>query len=307
MTGRCRGSRAAQAVLLLLVSFPLAGCVTNQRDEADNVARAVRSLPAVASAKVDYVSDFELGSNFHLDVELADGAGEQDAARLGEVFARSVRDEDLSSTTTTLTVGLPARDVPGGSGHSSAAVVELAPIASYSKPWPAPAQLSGDLRLWLRAARSPAARGVFFGQPTKSWSALNRDKELAITVDATTADEDVAALIATDPAYKDATWHSEPADKNLSPYTFFDVRGEFPDQKRRQIWEQIQEQAGGYSRHAQIVIDRITPWVYPADARFTGFSEKELSVIFPLAEKLASPLDVTVENTSGKRHFVLKT
>lgn len=238
----------AHVALRLLITATVAiaavsGCgFPDRRGAANAIGDTIRALPGVTAADVYYHTSFDGGAHFNLNVVLTDNASDTQAAGVGRTFVDRVRAANFAEFNVTLTVAYKA------SNDANATVPGSSAIFAYQfdrtgHGGPSSSQVADSLALWLQIAQSPATTGVLLNQP--SWAGPPSSRSITVYLSSSVADAAIAGLIHAHPELVSATWQvNTPAANRFGQPRTYAVRGPFPDQRRRELWQQIIDQIG---------------------------------------------------------------
>ncbi|ORA37479.1 hypothetical protein BST20_13615 [Mycobacterium branderi] len=226
-----------------VVIATMSGCgFPDRRGAANTIGDAIRAMPGVTSAEVDYHTSFDGGAHFKLYVALADNASDTQAADVGRTFVDRMRAADFAEFHVELAVTYKASSDANTTAPGSSATFTYQ-FSRTGRGGPSSSQVADSLALWLQVGQSPATTGVLLNQP--SWGGPPSSRSITVYLPPSVTDAAIADLIHAHSELARATWQvNSPAANRFGQPRTYAVRGPFPDQRRRELWQQILNQIG---------------------------------------------------------------
>lgn len=244
---RARPPARIGAVVVLIAAAGLtagvSGCgFPNRLGAANSIGDTIRAMPGVNAADVHYDTSFDGGAHFNLEVTLADTASAPQAAAVGRTFVDRMRAANFAEFDVKLEVAYKANHDPDSSVPGSRAEFDYH-FDRRARGGPSSGDVADSLAMWLQVAQSPVSVGATLIQP--AWGGPDTSRSISVALAPSVSDAGIAGLIHAHPDLTTATWILNiPSSQRFAPPRAYQVRGPFPDQHRRALWQQIVDQIG---------------------------------------------------------------
>jgi hypothetical protein len=304
---------AAKMLCAIVLTAGAGGCSADRSAAARAIGNAVRALPGVADTDVTYYS----GASFRLDVTLAETVSDTQAAAVGSTFVDRMRAADFGGFDVILNVAYPANNSRATKTSDSHASFQYhfrsAPESALHNPSPSSAEVASGLALWLQAAQSPATVGAALHQEASTGTGSRQS--IVVSISSSVDDKAIAELIDAHPALRAATWKSSiPPGAAPREFRVYRIRGQFPDRRRRELWQQILGQLGpdddgdavtdpaGAQASGALTNVKIDLWAKPQTSeRVEGITR----AVLPLLPGLGSPVRVNIFSYTASIELIL--
>jgi hypothetical protein len=235
---RLRGPSGSIAAAMVAVTAVSCSLLFDNRDDAAELERQIRSMAGVAHTDMDYHSDFENGERFILTVQLSPDATDGQAADVGRSFAQGVAKRKLNSHQTDLDLRRPSDPPPPKNNYTndySDAGFHFGRNDTTESP--TADDVADSAALWFRTAKSPAALRVDLLQPT--WNGAHDSRQLSVTLRPEATHADALALQASEHGLADAWWQvSIVGDQTYRPHDYSSTP-QPPTDSELELWRQI--------------------------------------------------------------------
>lgn len=318
----CNGGRrrrtpvqlAMAAAMVLAIGFMAAGCIFDNRSDAEDLDRHIRAMPGVADTDMRYGNTFTSGEHFDLYVTLRQDVTESQIRDIGRYFADRTDETGLAERSAELSLRLPIMPPPPpknlyAKDYQSAYFSRGPSSAAHS---PTGDDIADAAAAWLRMARSPIVADASLTAPT--WNGAADSRWVTITLKPTATQAEALALQAGEPMLSDASWGiSVQGDPMYRPHEYY-ASPRPPSDDDLRTWREISALIGYYyeatgqttvptaaGKQAETVVE----FAIATDAGSQPQARQIAFGVPTLLQRLGRPVAVTIRTVDGSAEFIV--